>query len=228
MPDDVETDVDACAAQRRFDRAGNGRNSHVHLTETPRSLLETPSTIPPRTCDDADVPLDGTSKPAGGILVKMVMSLPRRRELVPRPGRGRTAAFTDVDIDLDDAEVKPKLFLTIFRPARYSTRRNTRSCGPTVWRHELTNHLSSYFSDASKTHGQREALAYNPLGFVDSIVYPPLYVSPRHVLALAPRPRMRGKRWPSLEDGKSVSSLYMTRMPSQSTSFVVGELQRLR
>ncbi|KAL1657464.1 hypothetical protein GGF50DRAFT_121919 [Schizophyllum commune] len=68
IPDDVDTDVDACAAQRRFDRAGNGRNSHVHLAETPRSLLETPSTIPPRTCDDADAPLDGTPKPVGGIL----------------------------------------------------------------------------------------------------------------------------------------------------------------
>ncbi|KAL1719900.1 hypothetical protein EV715DRAFT_262985 [Schizophyllum commune] len=92
MPDDVETDVDACAAQRRFDRAGNGRNS----------------------C------------PA---------SLPRRRELVPRPGRERTAAYTDVDIDLDDAKTKLRSSLTMNRPARHSPRRYTRCCSLTVWRH---------------------------------------------------------------------------------------------
>ncbi|KAL1749683.1 hypothetical protein FB107DRAFT_280432 [Schizophyllum commune] len=43
--------------------------------------------------------------------------------------------------------------------------------------------------DVSKTHGQREALPCNPLDFIDSIVYPPLYASPRHVLALSPPPQ---------------------------------------
>ncbi|KAI5889044.1 uncharacterized protein SCHCODRAFT_02703496 [Schizophyllum commune H4-8] len=105
---------------------------HVHLVETPRSLLETPSTISLRTYDDADVPLDGTSKPVGGILVKMCpATLPRRRELVPRPGRGRTAAFTDVDIDLDDAKTKLRSPLTISRRARHSPRRYTRCCSLT-------------------------------------------------------------------------------------------------
>ncbi|KAL1711409.1 hypothetical protein EV715DRAFT_298133 [Schizophyllum commune] len=204
MPDDVETDVDACAAQRRFDRAGNGRNSHVHLAETPRSLLETPSTISLRTYDDADVPLDGTSKPAGGILVKMCpATLPRCRELVPRPGRGRTAAFTDVDIDLDDAEVKPKLFLTIFRPARYSTRRNTRCCSLTVLSSGSDLSTDCYFIDASKMRGQREALPCNPLDFVDSIVYNPsmrrrgMSLSLRLVLSLS-MTRMRLVALPSL------------------------------
>ncbi|KAI5889047.1 uncharacterized protein SCHCODRAFT_02511632 [Schizophyllum commune H4-8] len=249
---------------------------HVHLAETPRSLLETPSTIPSRTYDDADVPLDGTSKPVGEILVKMCpASLPRRRELVPRPGRRRTAAFTDVDIDLDDAKTKLRSPLTISRRARHSPRRYTRCCSLTVAaqhgfsgrsRHSprphavrrhvarpmrrfpshpahlseaaLINRLSSYFSDASKTHGQRFVLPCNPLDFgksqnfsfhltfidhfaVDSIVHPPFHASPRHVLALAPRPRVRGKRWPPLgrweidvklvHDADAVSSHYLRR-----------------
>ncbi|KAL1657562.1 hypothetical protein GGF50DRAFT_121757 [Schizophyllum commune] len=128
-------------------------------------------------------------------------SLPRRRELVPRPGRERTAAYTDVDIDLDDAKTKLRSSLTMNRPARHSPHSlllphgvaarvlGTKSTfslspcrSPTCCRGCATlQHASSsssgsdrstgcYFSDASKTHGQREALPCNQLDFVVSIV----------------------------------------------------------
>ncbi|KAL1749682.1 hypothetical protein FB107DRAFT_280431 [Schizophyllum commune] len=51
---------------------GMGETHMSNSLRPPCSLLKTPSTIPPRTCDDADTPLDGTSKPVGGILSKCV------------------------------------------------------------------------------------------------------------------------------------------------------------
>ncbi|KAL1684473.1 hypothetical protein GGG16DRAFT_106941 [Schizophyllum commune] len=94
-------------------------------------------------------------------------SLPRRRELVPRPGRERTAAFTDVDIDLDDAKTKLRSSLTMNRPARHSPRRYGCATLPHASSSSSGSDWSTgcYFSDASKTHGQREALPCNQLDF---------------------------------------------------------------
>ncbi|KAI5892546.1 uncharacterized protein SCHCODRAFT_02502370, partial [Schizophyllum commune H4-8] len=45
--------------------------------------------------------------------------------------------FTDVDVDRDDAEMKPKSSLTICRPARYYTRKSTRPCSLTMRQHDF-------------------------------------------------------------------------------------------